>query len=74
MPDDSDERFWLVLSAHHHAFAVHPASCAAARLGVSGEMITEYPLEHRRYDQSEYEPFWAAAAALDLPLSLHTAT
>ena len=33
-------------------------------------MITEYPLEHRRYDQSEYEPFWAAAEALDLPLSL----
>ena len=46
----------------------------AARLGLSGAMITEYPLEHRRYDQSEYEPFWAAAAALDLPLSLHTAT
>ena len=37
-------------------------------------MITEYPAEDRRYDQSEYEPFWAAAAALDLPLSLHTAT
>jgi predicted TIM-barrel fold metal-dependent hydrolase len=37
-------------------------------------MITEYPLEHRRYDGSEYEPFWAAAASLDLPLSLHTAT
>ena len=37
-------------------------------------MITEYPLEHRRYDQPEYEPFWAAGAALDLPLSLHTAT
>jgi hypothetical protein len=36
-------------------------------------MITEYPLEHRRYDGSEYEPFWAAAAALDPPLSLHTA-
>jgi len=46
----------------------------AARLGLSGAMITEYPLEHRRYDGSEYEPFWAAAAALDLPLSLHTAT
>ncbi len=28
-----------------------------------GAMITEYPFEHRRYDQSEYEPFWAAAAA-----------
>ncbi len=37
-------------------------------------MITEYPLEHRRYDQPEYEPFWAAATALDMPLSLHTAT
>ncbi len=37
-------------------------------------MITEYPLEDRRYDQPEYEKFWAAAAALDLPLSLHTAT
>ena len=47
----------------------------AARLGLSGAMITEYPLEHRRYDRSdEYEPSWAAAAALDLPLSLHTAT
>ena len=46
----------------------------AARLGLSGAMITEYPLEDRRYDQSEYEPFWAAAEDLDLPLSLHTAT
>src|SRR5207245_4516446 len=46
----------------------------AARLGLSGAMITEYPAEDRRYDQPEVEPFWAAAAALDLPLSLHTAT
>jgi hypothetical protein len=37
-------------------------------------MITEYPLEHRRYDGSEYEPFWTVGAALDLPSSLHTAT
>jgi predicted TIM-barrel fold metal-dependent hydrolase len=34
-------------------------------------MITEYSLERRRHNQSEYEPFWAAAEALDLPLSLH---
>ena len=34
----------------------------AARLGLAGAMITEYPLEDRRYDQPEYEPFWAAAA------------
>ena len=37
-------------------------------------MITEYPLENRRYDRAEYEPFWAAAEALGMPLSLHTAT
>jgi predicted TIM-barrel fold metal-dependent hydrolase len=46
----------------------------AARLGLAGAMITEHPLEHRRYDQPEYEPFWAAAQALEMPLSLHTAT
>ena len=36
-------------------------------------MIAEYPLEQRRYDGSESEPF-QGAAALGLPLSLHTAT
>ena len=46
----------------------------AARLGLAGAMIAEFPLEHRRYDQPEYEPFWAAAASLGMPLSLHTAT
>lgn len=45
-----------------------------AKLGFVGAMITEYPLEERRYDQPEYEPLWAAAAALHMPLSLHTAT
>ena len=45
-----------------------------ARLGLCGAMIAEYPAEDRRYDQPEYEKFWAAAAALGMPLSLHTAT
>jgi len=45
-----------------------------ARMGFAGAMITELPLDHRRYDQPEYEPFWAAAQDLDMPLSLHTAT
>jgi predicted TIM-barrel fold metal-dependent hydrolase len=45
-----------------------------AKMGFAGAMITEYPPEDRRYDQPEYEPFWAAAQALDMPLSLHTAT
>jgi predicted TIM-barrel fold metal-dependent hydrolase len=46
----------------------------AARLGFCGAMISEFPLEHRRYDNPEYERFWAAAEDLDMPLSLHTAT
>ena len=46
----------------------------AARLGLAGAMISELPLDDRRYDQLEYEPFWAAAEALGMPLSLHTAT
>jgi hypothetical protein len=37
----------------------------AARLDLAGAMITEYRLEHWRYDGSEYEPFWAVTAALD---------
>lgn len=45
-----------------------------AKLGFAGAMISEYPEEHRRYDGAEYEPLWAAAADLDMPLSLHTAT
>ena len=36
-------------------------------------MITEHPLERPPREQSGYEPFWAAAA-LEMPVSLHTAT
>lgn len=46
----------------------------AAKLGLCGAMIAEYPLEARRYMEPEYEPFWAAAQDLRMPLSLHTAT
>lgn len=45
-----------------------------AKLGFVGAMITEYPPEERRYDHPDYEPLWAAAEALEIPLSLHTAT
>ena len=45
-----------------------------AKMGLAGAMITEYPPESRRYDSPEYEPFWAAAQNLNMPLSLHTAT
>ncbi len=46
----------------------------AANMGLVGAMITEYPAEDRRYDNPEYEPLWAAAQDLEMPLSLHTAT
>ena len=45
-----------------------------AKLGLSGALITVYPLEERAYDSPEYEPVWAAAQILALPLSLHIAT
>jgi len=45
-----------------------------ARMGMAAAMITEYPQENRRYDSPEYEPFWAAAQDLEMPVSLHTAT
>ena len=46
----------------------------AAKRGLVGAMISEYPQEDRRYDSPEYLPFWAAAQDLNMPLSLHTAT
>lgn len=46
----------------------------AASMGLVGAMVTEYPTEARRYDGLEYEPLWAAAQDLSMPLSLHTAT
>ena len=45
-----------------------------AKMGLAGGMIAEYPLEERRYDNSDYEALWAAAQDLNMPLSLHTAT
>jgi predicted TIM-barrel fold metal-dependent hydrolase len=45
-----------------------------AHLGLAGGMITVYPPEGRGYDGSEYEPLWAAAQDLDMPLGLHIAT
>ena len=45
-----------------------------AKLGFAGAMITVYPPEERSYDQPEYEPLWAAAQDLAMPLSLHIGT
>ena len=45
-----------------------------ARLGLVGAMITVYPPDDRPYSLPEYEPLWAAAQDLDIPLSLHFGT
>ena len=45
-----------------------------AKLGFCGAMITVYPPEERSYDLPEYEPFWAAAEDLQMPLGLHVGT
>ena len=45
-----------------------------AKLGFVGAMITVYPPAERPYSLPIYEPLWAAAQDLQLPLSLHIAT
>ena len=45
-----------------------------AKLGFCGAMITVYPPEDRSYDLPEYEPLWAAAEDLQMPLGLHAGT
>jgi uncharacterized protein len=45
----------------------------AATRGLAGAMIPIRPLEHR-YDHPLYEPLWAAAQDLAMPLSLHVGT
>ncbi len=45
----------------------------AAKIGLAGAMIPLRPMEHR-YDHPMYEPLWAAAQDLDMPLSLHVGT
>ena len=43
-----------------------------AKLGLAGALISSYPPEARAYNSPEYDPLWAAAQDLEMPLSLHT--
>ena len=45
-----------------------------AKLGFVGAMITVYPPAERPYSLPIYEPLWAAAQDLQIPLSLHIST
>ena len=43
-------------------------------LGLSGALISAFPLPSETYDHVKYEPFWTAAEEIGIPLSLHAAT
>ena len=45
-----------------------------AKMGLAGAMIPLYPLAEKPYSSPEYEPLWAAAQDLGMPLSLHLLT
>ena len=45
-----------------------------ANMGLVGALITVFPFEDKRYLLPDYEPLWAAAQDLQMPLALHTAT
>ena len=45
-----------------------------AKMGLVGALITVYPPPDRGYDSPEYDPVWAAAQDLRMPLGLHIAT
>ena len=45
-----------------------------AKLGLGGGLISVYPQEQDRYDHPKYEPLWAAAEALNMPLAMHINT
>ncbi len=42
--------------------------------GLVGAMLSVYPGEDQAYDSPVYEPFWAAAQELDMPISFHIGT
>ena len=44
------------------------------KMGLIGALIPVYPSEERPYSSPEYEPLWAAAQDLEMPLSLHIGT
>jgi uncharacterized protein len=45
-----------------------------AKMGMRGAMIWGAPPEDRPYSRALYDPFWAAAQDLQMPLSLHVVT
>ncbi len=62
-----------MLNVDHVPTAVREMERCAG-MGLAGAMITVYPSESRPYNSPDYEPLWAAAQDLEMPLSLHIGT
>jgi predicted TIM-barrel fold metal-dependent hydrolase len=45
-----------------------------AKRGLRGAMIAAVPPEGTEYSHALYDPFWSAAEAIGLPISIHTLT
>ncbi len=45
-----------------------------AKRGLKGALIWASPPESRPYSSPDYDPFWAAAQELEMPISLHSIT
>ena len=45
-----------------------------AKMGFAGAMIPVYPPDGRGYDLPEYDPLWASAQDLQMPIGLHVTT
>ena len=44
----------------------------AKKLGLSAAIITVHPAHERQYFMHDYDPFWAAAQEMEIPLCLHS--
>jgi predicted TIM-barrel fold metal-dependent hydrolase len=45
-----------------------------AKVGLKGAMVWNSPPDDRPYSSAEFDPFWAAAQELDMPVSFHALT
>ncbi|MBM3925281.1 MAG: amidohydrolase [SAR202 cluster bacterium] len=46
----------------------------SADMGLAGVMISSFPRKGQAYNEPMYEPFWAAAEELEMPVALHVTT
>ncbi|MGO9057618.1 MAG: amidohydrolase family protein [Candidatus Binataceae bacterium] len=79
---------WLAEYASHDRKRLHPIALIsledvahgaaelrrAVKLGLKGAMVWGEPPAERPYTSTIYDPFWAAAQELEVPVSLHVIT